>query len=335
VTAFVEPNPVPVLPADPALTRLYDLLLTWLSAAGSGSWAKFVYVCEALSLARTGSEAARIARRLVLLGHLAQSESGKRWCVLPPTLTSLADDPERYFLCGQRTPALLARLPIAREETVQPDCVGPARLTLHPEVASGSTSFQVGPSRFDLDHHGASALAETLPAWREWLERMPAVGGLVLTNFTRERWTPSQWVDVSNTFFEDDNRTIRGEPGLYRISRDKPFRTRVCVFFNGRKLVRGDWYGLRFLARRFQGLSLTALWHTDSECLHIPSEERWPLAYERVLIHASGLLPSRTGKGPLTYLHVPEALARCMCGKLEVTMEIRPRSIPRQLLLFH
>jgi hypothetical protein len=249
----------------------------------------------------------------------------------------LADDPERYYLRGQRTPALLARLPIAREETPQPDCVGPARLTLYPEAANGATSLQVGPSQFALDHQGASALAEILPTWREWLDRMPAVGGLVLTTVTREWWTPAGWTDVSQTFFEDENRTIRGEAGLYRLSRDKPFRTRVCVFFavGGRgKFVRGDWYGLRFLARRFQGLPLTASWHADQQCLLVPSEERWPLTYERVLIQESGLLPSRTGNRPLTYPHVPESLACSLCDKLEVTMDTPSPGTSRQLLLF-
>jgi hypothetical protein len=336
VTAFVEPRPVPAAPASPEMTERYGLLLTWLSAAGAGSWATFVYVCQTLSLARTGREAGRIARRLVLLGHLGQSESGKRWWVVAPTLTPLADEPERYFLRGQRTPALLARLPIGCEEDPQPDAVGPARLALHPQADRGATSIQVGPSRFAFDTQGAGALAEGLPTWREWLNQMPAVGGLVLTKFTRERWTPSGWENVVGALYEDEGRTVRGESGLYRLSRDRPFRTQVSVFFDAaaQKFVRGDWYGLRFLARRSQGLPLTATWRSGEQCLLVPSEERWPLTYERVLIQASGLLPSRTGAGPLTYRHIPKSLAQCLCDKLKVRLTSSGPSVYRQLDLF-
>jgi len=320
-TAFSEPDQTIAWHDDPDLTARYGRLLTWLSAAGAGRWGTLLYVCQMLSLARNGSEAGRVARRLVLLGHLELSESGTRWSVVPPTLTPLADDLDRGFLRGQRTPALLANLPIAREETSQPDGAGPSRVTFLPQ-ASDSTPLQIGTSSFHVDPRGAEARAEGMPTWQEWLDQMPTICGLVLTKFRKERWSNTGWTEVLHTLFEDESRRICGDTGMYRLSREQPFRSTVCVFFDSsrQKFVRGDWYGLRFLARRFHGLPLTARWQADLRLLSIPHEERWPLDYEKVLIQASGLLPCRTSTGSLCYTHVPECLAHCLCRKLEVNI---------------
>jgi hypothetical protein len=333
-TAFSELDKSLTLRADPGLTARYEKLLAWLSAAGAGRWGTFLHVCQVLSLAGTGSEAARVARRLVLLGHLELSESGTRWSVMPPTLTPLADEPDRSFLRGQRTLALLANLPIAREETSQPDGAGPSRVVLLPQV-SDSTPIEVGTSSFHVEPRGAAARAEGMPTWQEWLDRMLPIRGLVLTKFQKERWHNSEWTEALHTLFEDENHNIRGDTGLYRLSREQPFRSTVCVFFDSsrQKLVRGDWYGLRFLARRFQGLPLTARWHADLRFLSIPHEERWPLEYEKVLIQASGLLPCLTSTRDLYYEHMTESLVRCLCRKLEVNIVVvNPDSASTHLL---
>jgi len=320
-TAFSEPVQVLLSEVDPQLTLSNDRLLSWLSAAGKGRWETFLHVCRCLGLSRDGRAAVRIMRRLVLLGHVELSEKGNQWSVVPPTLTPLADEPERTFLRGQRTPSLLAYLPVVREETIQPDGAGPLRVSFIPQPSEDATTFSVGRLSFRVEHGGASGRAEAMPTWREWFDLTPALHGMVLTKFARkERWDGTRWIDVTGSLFEEENNRIRGETGMYRLSREHPFRSTVYVFFDalGQKFVRGDWYGLAFLARRFQMLPLTARWSAEQQLFCIPSAERWPLVYEQVLVQASGLLPSRTSAGELCYPHVPEPLARCLCQKLAI-----------------
>jgi hypothetical protein len=335
-TVFLEPSQVLFSEADPQLTLGNNRLLTWLSAAGKGRWEEFLHVCRTLGVARDGREAERIIRGLVLLGHVERSEEGGKWSVVPPTVTPLADEPERYFLRGQRTPSLLGHLPLAREETSQPHGTGPARISLHPEHCDDATVLRVGDVSFRVERGGAVARAQAMPTWREWFDRTPPLHGLVLTKFDRkEKWDGTRWVEVSGTLFEEETHRIRGDTGMYRLSREHPFRSSVYVFFDatGQKFVRGDWYGLRFLARRFQRLPLTALWCVDRRLLSIPSAEHWPLVYEQVLVQASGLLPGRTSAGDLCYAHVPEPLARCLGQKLGIDLVLSDpeRACPRLL----
>ena len=335
-TAFSEPVQVLLSQADPQQTLTHNRLLSWLSAAGKGRWETFLHVCRCLGLGRDGREAGRIMRRLVLLGHVELSEKGNHWSVVPPTLMPIADEPERTFLRGQRTPSLLAHLPVVREEMNQPDGAAPSRVSFVPQPSEDAKTFSVGRSSFRLEHGGASKRAEAMPTWREWFDRTPAIHGMVLTKFARkERLDGTRWIDVTGSLFEEENNRIRGETGMYRLSREHPFRSTVYVFFDalGQKFVRGDWYGLAFLARHFQSLPLTARWSAEQQLFCIPSAERWPLVYEQVLVQASGLLPSRTSAGELCYSHVPKLLARCLCQKVAIDLIPLPHPEPTCPLL--
>ena len=85
--------------------------------------------------------------------------------------------------------------------------------------------------------------------------------------------------------------------------------------------VRGDWYGLRFLAGRAGGEQACAAWDRRGRQLLVPVERRWPLLYEQILVQASGLLPGRSPAW-LCYHGISQELAECLCGKLDVELEV-------------
>lgn len=115
--------------------------------------------------------------------------------------------------------------------------------------------------------------------------------------------------------------------GLYRLVFDRPFRRSMYVLFEdgSEKGIIGDFYGMRFLARKKRGLS--PVWFRKrEEQLVIMERERWPLPYERALVLAGGLLPrhlSGDGQRMLIYEGVTRHLAERLCRLLELEMEER------------
>jgi hypothetical protein len=94
----------------------------------------------------------------------------------------------------------------------------------------------------------------------------------------------------------------------------------------GQQLLRGDWYGLRFLALRKAGHRCEALWEGqdgNGSTLVLRASERWPMIYERTLVLASGLLPEHSsGSKLLRYRDVPLSTAKALAGKLGVELEV-------------
>ena len=105
----------------------------------------------------------------------------------------------------------------------------------------------------------------------------------------------------------------------------------LTVFFDpeastGRQFLRGEWYGLRFLALRQSGKYLKAMWRDqDGGLLAVPYRQRWPLLYERALVLATGLLPRlHPEHGLLYYQGVPQSLAQAVAEHLDVRVETAP-----------
>jgi 23S rRNA pseudouridine2605 synthase len=306
---------------DPEHTRAHNNLLYWLSAAGTGQWDPFLRTCQVLGLAEDGQQARRIMRRLVLLGHLAPTDDGVRWTMQPPTLTPLALEPDRVILRGQRTPPLLACLPDNREHTSQVG--GPDRICCCAPFADGVSRVPVSGTYFHIEH-GILVRAQELPDWRGWMESLRHFDGRDLGKFARtERWDGVYWVGTP-LYYDQLGQHVIGPSGMYRLSQETPARSplTVCFYAERQMILRGDWYGLRFLAGHLSGAHLHAEWDQGGHSLFVPIAERWPFLYEQMLVQASGLLPSRSERpGWLCYPGIPEPLVECLCDKLDIEVE--------------
>jgi hypothetical protein len=71
-------------------------------------------------------------------------------------------------------------------------------------------------------------------------------------------------------------------------------RPKYVLFYDAvkRRWLRGDWYGLRFLALQSSGAPCPVRYDPPSGRLAIFEDWRWPELYERVLVLASGRLPN-------------------------------------------
>jgi hypothetical protein len=308
---------------EPAVAAAYNNLLTWLSAAGTGRWETFLRICQELGLAQDARYARHLIRRLTLLGHLTLTEGGDRWAMQPPTLAPLAVDPELFILRGQRTAEVMARLPENREST--PQGGAPDRVICCVPLEHGTPSISVAGVTFRNDQSAVNR-AQSLPDWRSWVTTMRRYDGRDLGKFTyTERWDNGEWVG-SPLFFDDTTKRIVGPTGMYRLSRDgrnAQARSPLIALFDVERqvIVRGDWYGLRFLAARAVGEQACATWDLGSRTLFVQVAERWPLLYEQALVQASGLLPGRSASW-LFYHEIPQDLAESLCGKLDVTLQV-------------
>ena len=305
---------------EPGDVAAHNRLLCWLSAAGTGRREGFLRTCQMLGLVQNGTQTRRIIRRLVLLGHL--SDDGVRWTMQPPTLAPLSLEPERVVLRGQRTSALLACLPENREAVSQQG--GPDRICCCLPLEKGAPAVSIAGTWFRIEE-GILSRAQKLPELQAWAESLKPFEGRDLGKFTRtQRWDGVDWVGTPLYYDQSADRII-GPGGMYRLTQEASVRSPLTVCFDAERqmIMRGEWYGLRFLASRLQDEALRAEWDQAGKEFFVPAEERWPFLYEQILVQASGLLPSRSRRpGWLCYHGVPEDLAECLSKKLNV--ELRP-----------
>jgi hypothetical protein len=315
VTAFDESSGF-VDAVEPGSAAAHNNLLFWLSAAGTGRRDELLRTCQVLGLAQDGRQARRIIRRLILLGHL--SDDGVRWTMQPPTLAPLALEQDLFVLRGQRTPAVLTCLPDNRQEIPQPG--GPDQVSCCLPLEEGHPTISIGGIGFRVEQC-ILARAQRLPEWRVWAESLRPFDCRDLGKFARtERWDGLNWVGTP-LYFDQPTQRIVGPGGLYRLSQEMSARSPLTVCFDAERpgIVRGDWYGLRFLAGRLGGDALHVEWDQAGRELFVPTEDRWPSCYEQFLVQASGLLPSRSRRPRwLCYHEVPEELVECLCKKLGV-----------------
>src|SRR5262249_5017486 len=154
-----------------------------------------------------------------------------------------------------------------------------------------------------------------LDGWRQSLQ--PIIG---LTNpRTVERWEGQGYAEDTSFYIRDGR--YHGRPGLYRVTRGEGRHQSQLMFYfdeEGQRVLRGDWYGLRFLALRRSGHRCDALWQKQrgNGCsLVLRASERWPMIYERTLVLSSGLLPEyQRGGSLLRYLDVPLPTAQALAA---------------------
>jgi hypothetical protein len=315
---------------DPELTSRFDHLLTWLSSAGEGRRETFLRACQALGVAGDAASARSVFRRFSLLGHVEASSDAREWVICPPVFVRPPICPTRCFWCGQRTDQWLERLrgmgAILPEH--QPGSMAPARVSFDlSDSLRNALAADPEASRFEWQEQPLSdVLANHLPDLDGWQQSLQPIVGLTNPRAV-ERWEGQAYVEDTSFYIRDGR--YHGQPGLYCVTRDEGrHQSRLMFYFdeNGQRLLRGDWYGLRFLALRSAGHRCDALWQGQNghgSTLVLRASERWPMIYERALVLSSGLLPEQpSGSSLLRYRDVPHSTAQALAGKLGVELEV-------------
>ena len=314
--------------ASPEANADFTRLLYWISARGEGTWAQFRDAAQTLGVVQDRDGARSAVRRLILLGHVDQSDDGARWSASPPALVRFADGAGGGYVAGARTPSFLSELERygALKESPQEYYAGPPRI----EPAAAVSRDAGIAERLGIADAGIASerLADALPSVDGWKDSLKAVEGIIPASYdVVERWEGGEFRRCGTLSLRDGR--YRGESGMYRFIRanDATGRTPTLFFDEpSQRFLRGDWYGLRFLSLAASGGLDAVRYSARDGALLIPESQRLPLIYERALTLASGLLPTRA-ENPnwLSYPLIPLSLAETLRGKLNVNLlEERP-----------
>ena len=308
--------------ALPEVCARFEQLLHWLSARGGGTWDAFNQAVDTLGVSDDRQGVRSALRRLSLLGHIDLSDDGSRWSVSPAALVRFPDDPGGGFLAGQRTGPLLRNVGElwSLNETRQIHYPGPPRIDFDSGVPQGADAVAI----LGVSDAGATStqLADLLPNLNEWKDSLQSLSNLSTGAYDIEKWYGGDFQTCDAVY--DRGGIYHGESGMYRLSRNGTRSGRsLTMFFDqpAQRWLRGDWYGLRFLALETEHAGVEAFHDSTAGELLIPASQRWPLLYERALTLASGLLPGRAANPDwLSYSRIPLNLARTLCIKLNVTL---------------
>lgn len=261
--------------------------------------------------------AGSISRRFRLLGHIEVSTDGQHWTIAPSVCVTSAIDSSVRFFAGGRTARWLDVPLDAEFIRDQPGSWGPARIA----IPEGSHL----PRGCGVVGQSALKLAEQLPdlnGWKNALQRLDRVNAMI---GRVNRWDGERFVE--DYAFIDMAGPQQSPSGLYQLIRGEGETARhLTAFFDAPTgaWLRADWYGLAFLARHEVSVH-PLIYEPAHGRLLVRMAERWPLVYEKALVLASGLLPSRSGQDRqwLCYREVPIELAQLLGAKLNVQLEIR------------
>ena len=311
----------PQKPSSETCAR-FERMLHWLSARGEGTWEAFKQAGEILDVSDDRLEARSALRRLSLLGHIDLSGNGSRWSISPGAFVRFPDDPSSGFLVGQRTETLLRKVgelwPLNR--VLQTYYSGPLRIDLDSAVPQDADCV----ATLGIVDAGTTStlLGRLLPDLNGWKDSLQPVSNLNTGAYLIERWQRGDFQTCGTLY--DRAGVYYGESGMYRLHRDGDRSgCTMTLFFDepAQRWLRGDWYGLRFLALEAGQNGVDAAHDSDAGELLVPASQRWPLLYERALTLASGMLPGRAANPDwLSYPHVPLDLARTLCRKLNVNL---------------
>ena len=316
---FDQSNNPPTKSASSELSIQFERLLYWLSAYGEGTRQTFAQACMTLKVADDNVSVRSAFRRMQLLGHIEVSKDGSKWSASPAALVQFADDSERGFLAGQRSPSLVERVSGATTSH-QPNYQGPplVQTTLEDRRDAVSGVADAGATAIRL-----VKLLPELGGWKNALQHIPKLNP---AQFDVDMW------DLATSLFRscsvppyERNGRYHGQSGMYRLSRQRSGQGeyKPTLFFDEpqQKWLRGDWYGLRFLALDAAEGDVQAVHVPGMNELLIPEAQRWPMLYERTLVLASGLLPGHADNHAwLKYQRIPFTLAQTLCQKLDVQL---------------
>lgn len=310
--------------AKTALSVKYDNLFAWLCATGQGTYDTFRRTAIALDLPVEDGSARALLRRLRVLGHVEVSEDGQRWFVTPPTVVQL-DDGSGYFLAGARDTRVIEAL-----EGTALRCGGQVSVDRHeareaPRAVriTGVTEAEiVGVLTEAVDAAGAAGaaarrLAEALPHIDHAQALFSRVYHPNIHAFELALY------DANSRDYKDVSGPSR--TGLYRLrsgrSNDGPDRT-LLYLRDEDAWYRGDWYGLRFVARHAAGERCMLGYDPRVGEVAIAKDWHLPELYERALVLASGML-ARNDKDLLVYSGVTRETLDILVQKLNAIVEVK------------
>jgi hypothetical protein len=291
------------------LTQRFDRLLVWMSAHAEGSFATLDSARRALGIEM---DARRVLRTLRLLGHCETSRDGSRWSITPSTLVQV--EPGCFVLAGARDQPLIEgvreHFPAKTEQVPQPSGAGPSAFRVLTADPGDLSELKV-----TVQQQADRDLARALPSidgWAEALESVPVDRG----GFTIRRLTGVDFAEVG---------VFKSEAGLYQLQ-GAAANSRAFHLYYSPELGwrRGEWTGLRFLARLREFGKARCTFDTETHRLFVPFDWRWPEIYERALVLSSGQLPTRddnrTG-ARLVYASVERELLELLQPRLELEVD--------------
>lgn len=299
-----------------------DRLLLWMSAVGTGSWTSFQNACNALGIEdERHRQSQRIMRSLRILGHAETSQDGSRWSVAPTVLARTGSSgpgaPGVYVLCGARDQGLLTSL--SSQGTLE---VVPQAQRLAPQMIRVTTAGTEPVRGLLSDVHYADEvakqLANVLPAMDQWIDWLAPLPNLSPHRYDCKRFDGSEFVD----------EPFRGQTGFYELwpaannTERRRGRPTYRAFYESsrQRWVRGDWYGLRFLAHYYSTHACPVEFDDQRGRLAIPASWRWPELYERCLVLASGSLPvAASSRDWLIYEEISAELFMVLSHKLALS----------------
>jgi hypothetical protein len=291
------------------LTQRFDRLLVWMSAHAEGSFATLDSARRALGIEM---DARRVLRTLRLLGHCETSRDGSRWSITPSTLVQV--EPGCFVLAGARDEPLMEgvreRFPAKTEQVPQPSGAGPSAFRVLTTDLGDVSEHEV-----TVEQQADRALARALPSIRGWAEALESVS-VDPNGFTIRRLTGDGFAAVG---------VFSREAGFYQLqgtgANSRAFHLYYSPEFGWR---RGEWTGLRFLARLREFGKAGCTFDAETQRLFVPFDWRWPEIYERALVLSSGQMPTRDDNGTgawLVYASVERELLDLLQPRLELEVD--------------
>jgi hypothetical protein len=291
------------------LTQRFDRLLIWMSAHAEGSFATLDAARRALGIE---IDTRRVLRALRLLGHCETSRDGSRWSMAPSAVIQIEEG--CFVLAGARDGSLIQGLrdhfPARTEQVPQPSGTGPSTFRVLTADPGDLSELKV-----TVEQQADRDLARALPSIGGWAEALESVP-VDRSGFTSRRLTGDDFAEVG---------VFKSEAGLYQLQ-GAGANSRAFHLYYSPELGwrRGEWTGLRFLARLREFGKARCTFDAETHRLFVPFDWRWPEIYERALVLSSGQLPTRDDNGTgawLVYASVERELLELLQPRLELEVD--------------